>query len=79
MKTIGPVVLTIYTENLAEIDLFLPKLHRRDVGDITFSHWRVGTAKEGETTGFILVEANKSIQELEGKITELKRKVYVML
>lgn len=27
----------------------------------------------------VLVEANKSIQELEGKITELKRKVYVML
>ena len=46
------MVLTIYTENLAEIDLFLPKLHRRDVGDITSSHWRVGTAKEVETTGF---------------------------
>ena len=53
MKTLGfkPVVLTMYKENKAEIDLFSPKLHRRNVGDITFSHWRVGTT-EGETTGF---------------------------
>lgn len=26
MKTIGPVVLTIYTENLAEIDLFFTEV-----------------------------------------------------
>ena len=49
---VKPVVLTMHKENKAEIDLFLPKLHRRNVEDITFSHWRVGTANEGETTGF---------------------------
>ena len=27
----------------------------------------------------VLVEVNKSIQELEGKITELKRKVYELI
>jgi len=54
MKTIGflPAVLTIYMENLAEIDLFVPKLHRRDGEDIMISHWKVGSAKKGETTGF---------------------------
>ena len=65
--------MTIYTENLADIAFVLPKLHRRDVADLTFSigEW-VRQRKEKRQ---VLVEANKSIQDLEGKITELKRKV----
>ena len=45
-------VLAISMENLAEIDLFLPKLHRHDGKDISISHWRVGSAKKRETTRF---------------------------
>ena len=65
--------MTIYTENLADIAFVLPKLHRRDVADLTFSigEW----ARQRKEKRQVLVEANKCIQDLEGKITELKRKV----
>ena len=56
--------MTIYTENLADIALVLPKLHRRDVGDLTFSHgeW----ARQRKEKRQVLVEANKSTR-LGGK------------
>ena len=76
MKTIGflPVVLTIYTKTLAKIDLF--SYHKYTGDMVKPSRFPTGEwARERKKKRAILVQANRSIEELEGNISELKRKV----